>query len=198
MVRQGDSERRPLVGLAGYPDSSSESLDDLSRNPQTETETAILLWRYGSHQALKDSGLILGSNPDSLVPNHQHRRIRARLQRDGDRFSCPIFDRIGKQVFDDLVQALLVPIAPYRTDHFQFQKRAGLGEPFLCSTSAARSTSSSWRSSRSEVIRETSSRLSISSPNRRVWRRMVWSLVERLAGSDTTAFNLTASDSVWS
>src|SRR4051794_28264659 len=88
-LRQPDRKRGPLSLAARDPDFAAHRSDDLLHDPETETETAEMPFRYGSFEALENAALVLVGNTDSMIADPKNGRAPIRSELDLDRLSSP-------------------------------------------------------------------------------------------------------------
>src|SRR4051812_791046 len=111
LQRQLDRERRTVAGDALHPDLPSVRLDDVSRDPQSEPEPAVLSRPFGALESLEDLLLVLGRDADPAVRHAQHRAGTLDSRLDLDRPPLAVLQRVRDQVGDHLLQADAVPHA---------------------------------------------------------------------------------------
>src|SRR3954464_9110632 len=109
LQRQLDRERRTVAGDALHPDLPSVRLDDVTRDPQSEPEPAVLPRPFGALEPLEDLLLVFGRDADPAVRHAQYRAGTLDAGLDVDRPALAVLEGIRDEVGDHLLQADTVP-----------------------------------------------------------------------------------------
>ena len=86
-------------------------LGGLARDPQADAEAAEMLVGDRALESPEDSFLVLGLNPDSVIPDGEGRRLGVCPYCDFDRLTATELDRIRDEVADDRFEENWVPKA---------------------------------------------------------------------------------------
>src|SRR4051794_38547954 len=121
---QFDLERRSVAGRALDRDRSPQRVDDLFDDPQPEADAAIVAARRGPLEAAEDPLVIVLGDAQPAIADGDDRSIVAAFHADVDRFAISVFDGVGYQVRDDLIQPALVPAADDGDGGVDIQRRS--------------------------------------------------------------------------
>src|SRR5277367_289332 len=128
LERELHDEDRAGSQAAFHCDRAPQRVDDLPNDPEAEPEAADMAGG-GSFEAFEDPGQIGRGDADSVIAHDQTRSIRLATDTDLDRVIFAVFDGVGEQIRDDLVDPHTVPSAHDRLslDPHAYEVALGLG-----------------------------------------------------------------------
>ena len=93
---------------------AAQRIDDLLDDPETQADAAVVAGGRGPLEASEDAFVVVRRDAEAPIADCDDRPIVLGFQRHVDGLVVPVFDRVGHEVRDHLVEAALVPASDDR------------------------------------------------------------------------------------
>src|SRR5713226_5147731 len=109
--RQGDGEGRPGAARADEVDAAAHRPDELTHQPQADSEADVRLRALAAPEPLEDVRLVGLGDPHAMIAHTKRHRLFRAAEGYFDRSTLAELDRVGQYIVDDLLDGEAIPDA---------------------------------------------------------------------------------------
>src|SRR3954454_10832805 len=129
LERKLHDKRRTRPGEAVHADGAAQLLDDPAHDEEAQAQTIALTDHRPALERFEDALSELRLDSHSLIADRHpaHAALRVDAGPDQHRATLSVFDRVGQEVRDHLIESAAVPASNDRSIQLDLQRRAGVG-----------------------------------------------------------------------